>query len=141
MVSGKECLPQTEEELSTEGEPRAASSFPSKIRLRRLVEKEVVHAVFRDGQKSISGFFAVFSLRKQSGAPGYAIHIKKRYGIAVERNHAKRLLRAALYQLREIIRDYHVILIPRRKMKALRFWQIVWELEQVFSEAGIAKKT
>jgi len=108
--------------------------------LKRLIDRESVRCVFRDGQKIVSPFFAVFFLNKQSEELKYAVHIRKKFGIAVERNHAKRLLRAALYELREKIRAYHVILIPRRLMKTLPFWQIVRELENIFSEAELVQK-
>jgi len=109
--------------------------------LKRLVERAAVRSVFHDGRKRVSPFFTIFFLSRPERPLSYAIHIRKKFGIAVERNHAKRLLRAALYELRELLRGYQIILIPRSPMRSLGFWQIVRELEKAFSKPGAALKT
>ncbi len=120
-------------------EPKEENVSRSKISLNRLVKKEAVRAVFRDGQKRVSRFFVLFFLIHSTGIPSYAIHVRKKYGTAVERNHAKRLLRESLRHLVGKMDGAHVIIVPRRQMKDLRFWQLVEVLEQMFSSIGISK--
>jgi len=123
------------EELSIGAEPKEESVCPSKIVLRKLVDKKTAQAVFHGGEKHVSDAFVLYFVKNCIKTPRYAVYMKKKYGIAVERNRAKRLVRAALFQIKQTMLGYDVILIPRRKMKMLGFWQIVGELQLVFCKA------
>jgi len=129
------------EESLTGEEPKEENVSRSKISLNRLVKKEAVRSVFRDGQKHVSRFFVLFFLARSSGIPSYAIHVRKKYGSAVERNHAKRLLREALRHLIGTVGGAQIIIVPRREMKGLQFWSLVAVLEQVFSSLGRSNET
>ncbi len=128
------------ERLLAEEGPREESVFRSKIELNRLVDKKEANKVFRNGKKVVSDTFVLFFASNSSKTSRYAIYIKKHFGIAVERNRAKRIVRASLQHLRRTIGEYNMILIPRKKMKDIGFWQVVGELQEVFSSTGISKR-
>lgn len=95
--------------------------------------------VFQQGKKIVSEPFVFFFLRNHSEIPRYAIYTNKKYGTAVSRNRAKRMLRSALQHLSDGLGNYSMIFIPRRKMKTLTFWQIVDEMQKIFISTGISK--
>ncbi len=127
-------------ELLIDAGPKEESAFPSKIVLGKLVDKRSVQTVFHEGKKRVSDVFVLYTLRSAAETPCYAIFMKKHFGIAVERNHAKRLIRAALHQMRHTILGYDMVLIPRTKMKGLGLKQIVDELQQLFNKSGRSRQ-
>ena len=129
-----------EEGLLRKEETRVEKGLPSKIALKRLAKREEVEKIFSQGIKCVSDSFILYLLGNHSGQSSYAIHTRKKLGIAVERNRIRRVFRAALYQLKDFISGYDVIIVPRRKMKDLGFHQAVHQLEQVFFKTGLSKK-
>lgn len=108
--------------------------------LEKLVKKEKVQKVVRLGKKYVSDSFILYILGNGSGRSSYAIHTRKKLGMAVERNRIKRIFRAALHQLKDLLIGYDIILVPRIKTKDLGFHQTVHKLEQTFFETGLSKK-
>lgn len=127
-------------ECSAEEEPRVVNVLASKTRLHRLVQKSVVSEVKRHGKRIITDAFVLLYLYNDSVDPYYAIHIRKKFGSAVERNRAKRVFRASLQQLKEKIPGINLIIIPRRGGKGLNTPQMLQQLDKCFTEAGIPKK-
>lgn len=114
--------------------------LPPKKTLVKLVRKEEVEKVFGQGKKYVSDSFIFYFLSNHSNRFSYAIHARKKLGIAVERNRIKRVFRAALLQLKDLLSGYDVIIVPRTKTKDLDFHQTVHKLEQTFFETGLSKK-
>lgn len=129
------------ERFLTEEEPKAENVYPSNVSLKKLVDKALVHTVFQFGKKVVSDHLVLFFLHDASSHPSYAIYIKKSYGRAVERNRAKRVLRASLYQIKGILSGYQVIITPRKKMKLLDYWQLVDELQQIFCNNTLPRES
>lgn len=115
-------------------------SLPPRTTLVKLVKKEEVEKVFSLGKKYVSDSFIFYFLNNHSNRSSYAIHTRKKLGIAVERNRIKRVFRAALLQLKDFLSGYDVIIVPRSKTKDLGFHQAVQKLEQTFFETGLSKK-
>lgn len=124
--------------LRTDG-IKDGKDLPLKKTLVKLVRKEEVEKVFAQGKKYVSDSFIFYFLNNQSNRSSYAIHTRKKLGIAVERNRIKRVFRAALLQLRDRLSGYDVIIVPRTKTKNLDFHQAVQKLEQTFFETGLSK--
>lgn len=117
-----------------------AKNLPRKFQLKRLVKKEEVEKVFSLGRKVISDSFILYFLGNDVGRSSYAIHTRKKLGMAVERNRVKRIFRAALHQFKDLLKGYDIIIVPRKKMKELDFHQAIHKLEQTFFETGLSKK-
>lgn len=128
------------EGLLRKDEIREERNLPPNLPLKRLLHKEEVKKVFSSGRKVISDSFILYFLRNSAGRSRYAIHARKKLGMAVERNRVKRIFRAALYQLRDLLYGYDIIIIPRKKVKDLDFHLAVHKLEQIFFETGLSKK-
>ena len=123
--------------LLAEGEQREENVSLSKVVLKKLVDKKEAGCVFQYGNKVVSDYFVIFFMRHASTNPSYAIYIKKKYGPAVARNRAKRIVRAALQHIKDMIGAYTIILIPRKHLKKLGFFQVVDELQRIFSVADL----
>jgi ribonuclease P protein component len=128
------------DELSRKEGTKGGKNLPPKMTLKRLVKKEEAEKVFSLGRKVISDSFILYFLGNNSSRSAYAIHARKKLGMAVERNRVKRIFRAALYRLRDFLNGYDVIIVPRRKIKDLGFHQTVHQLEKAFFETGLSKK-
>lgn len=120
--------------------PREENVFRSKSELKKLVNKKEANKVLCNGKKVVSETFVLFFADNTSNTSRYAIYIKKKFGLAVERNRAKRIIRASLQHLRLALGERNMIIIPRKKMKDTGFWQVVGELQEVFSSTGIFKR-
>lgn len=84
--------------------------------------------------------FVVLFLDNHTQDAAYAVHIRKRFGNAVERNRAKRVFRASLRQLKEMIRGVDLIVIPRRGGKGLGVPGMAPLLEKSFAKAGLSQE-
>lgn len=129
-----------EDGLLKKEETRDEKNSQPRITLEKLVKKEEVEKVVSLGRKYVSDFFIFYVLENDSGRSSYAIHTRKRLGMAVERNRIKRIFRAALHQFKDLLTGCDIIIVPRRKTKGLGFHQAVHKLEQTFFETGLSKK-
>ncbi len=129
-----------EDGLSKKEETKDEKNLRPKNTLEKLVKKEKVKKVVSLGRKQVSDFFILYILGNESRRSSYAIHTRKKLGMAVERNRVKRIFRAALHELKDLLTGYDIIIVPRRKTKDLGFHQTVHHLEQTFFETGLSKK-
>ncbi len=124
-----------------EEEPKAGNVCPSDVVLKKLVDKTLVQIVFQFGKKSVTEAFVLFVLNDASSHASYATYIKKAFGRAVERNRAKRIIRASLYHTRRMLSGHHLIILPRKKMKSLGYWPLVREWERLIGENDLSGKS
>ncbi len=128
------------EKYLTAEEPKAENVLQSKTRLYRLVEKAEVFRLKKSGRKILTPQFVLLFLNNDTNDGYYTIHIRKRFGSAVERNRAKRVFRSSLLQLRESMRGVSLIIVPRRGGKGLCTAEMVLLLEKYFAETGISQQ-
>ncbi len=126
--------------FSVEEGLRVENGLASKTCLNRLIHKNAVSDVKRCGRKVVTDHFVLFLLANKSKDLNYAIHIRKRFGNAVERNRAKRVFRASLRQLSELFFGLDMIITPRRGVKGFGSFDVARLLKECCYKTGISKR-
>ncbi|GEM_PF-5304954 len=124
----------------TEEERRGASVLASKVRLKRLVRRDLVSEVRQKGHKIVRDCFVVTYLQNGTELTHVAIHVRKKFGNAVARNRVKRVFRASLQTLAAMLQGFDLIVTPRRAAKGLSSFEITSLLERCLAETGMTRK-
>jgi ribonuclease P protein component len=85
-------------------------SFAPADRIRRRVEFQEVYG---RGTKLQGRYSTVFLLRRQSGSVRLGIAATRKFGGAVERNRAKRLIRE-VFRRNKIAAPFDIVVVPKR---------------------------
>lgn len=108
--------------------------------MKRLRDEKAVRKVYRDGRRRTSNYLTLLYLENKGLQCNYAIHIGKRFGIAVRRNRIKRIFRELLLRFKERLVGYDIVVQPRKKAEELSFNKLFQRLEEMFIEAAIPNK-
>jgi len=100
----------------------------------------LVSDVRQKGLKIVKDCFVVTYLDIACDVANVAVHVRKKFGNAVARNRVKRVFRASLYDLREMIQGVNLIITPRRAAKGLGSIEISLLLEKCFAEVGLSRE-
>ena len=111
--------------------------LPRELRLRRAEDYERLR---REG-KTFAGRMMVLSVApNQAGYNRYGFVISRRFGKAVQRNRARRLMREGLRLLHpRLVSGYDLALIARSGMQSQSLSSVVPELERLLRQAGLVE--
>lgn len=129
-----------EEESLSDGETRGESGLPFNVVIKKLLKKERVDRVFKDGRKYVSDLMTFFFLLNHSPDLHIAIHTRKKLGIAVQRNRIKRVFRESVRELKGFMGGYDVVIVPRVSSKGVGSHQLTVHLKQVLLQTHILRE-
>lgn len=97
---------------------------------------------FNDGVSVVSRFFVMYYTKGNTDSQVGTVTSKKTFPHAVQRNRARRLLRAAYrFTKSEIEPGVRMVLIGRRKILDVKSDAVADELRRFYRKTGIAKRT
>ncbi len=105
--------------------------------MKRLRDEKTIRKIYRDGERRTSNELTLLYLQNQCHRLNYAIHVGKRFGIAVRRNKIKRVFRELLLQFKEKLVGYDIVIRPKKKAEEISFHQLSQRVEKLFIEAEI----
>lgn len=111
-------------------------------RSHRLKKNEHFQAVFQKGSSAANKQFIVYTSRQEGQAAfRVGISVSKKIGIAVTRNRVKRLIRAAIAQLEDVIQPgLDLVVIARPGVETMTLNEIVQSLKHVMKRAKVLKQ-
>ncbi len=111
--------------------------LPRELRLRRAEDYERLR---REG-KTFAGRMMVLSVApNQAGFNRYGFIIGRRFGKAVQRNRARRLMREGVRLLHpRLVSGYDLALIARSGMQSQSLSSVLPELEYLLKQAGLVE--
>lgn len=96
--------------------------------------------VYRKGLSYISPLVVAYVLPRATGQIRYGITTSKKIGCAVERNRARRVIKAALYDLLpKIDGGYDLVFVARKATVVSKSTKVYSELYKHFNRAGIVE--
>jgi ribonuclease P protein component len=102
----------------------------------RLTKSNNFKRVRRYGKSHAHPLIVLIALPNQDGITRFGVAAGRTVGNAVQRNHAKRLLRHAIQQVLPIVRPgWDIVLIARRTITEATFQQIVTALANMLGRA------
>ena len=129
-----------EEESSKKEEIREEKSSRSKACLTKIFQRRLSQKVFREGKKYSSNLVSLYFLKSQNGGASFAIHARKKLGIAVVRNRIKRIFREAVRAQKISPIGYDFILVPRQESGEIGSKYLANHLKEIFIRTGISDK-
>jgi ribonuclease P protein component len=132
-------LPPADADARRAGDTRRAAPQgpepPQRFRLIRSVRTPGIRKVFRDGQPVHGKRMVLFAA---PGSGGFALVAGKKVGGAVERNRARRVLRAALREVAPRGMEGHdIVLVAREAIRGARTQDLIAEMTELLGRAGM----
>jgi ribonuclease P protein component len=131
-------LPSADADESRQGDPgRETSQGPQpahRLSLSETVRRARIQRVFRDG-KPVHGKRVVLFLAPGSGE--FALVAGKKIGGAVQRNRARRVLRAALREVAPRgLEEHDIVLVAREGIRGARTQDLITEMTELLGRGG-----
>ena len=106
--------------------------------IQKIKENRDFHRAYRRGKCAISPALITYAVVKRGGGLRVGITTSKKIGGAVQRNRARRVIRAAVRALNlDMNRGYDIIFVARSKTTRCKSWQLEPLIKQRLTEAGV----
>ena len=94
--------------------------------------------IYRKGKSFVSPVLVTYVIKRRGDKPRYGITTGKKIGNAVKRTRARRVIRAAYYQLySEIMPGYDIVFVARGKTPFVKSQNVYAAMRQHMKSAGI----
>lgn len=100
----------------------------------RLKRNEEIARIVRGRKRVSSPSFTLYYQKNNLKTNLYAISVGKKYGCAVERNYAKRVVREIMRPLLDVLPHVSVLIVVKEGSKTLKFLQLKEELTQLINQ-------
>lgn len=106
----------------------------------RLTSSIDIQRVRRNGTSFAHPLLVLYLLRRGQGGTQFAVSAGRSVGKAVQRNRAKRLIRAALQELIPRIKDgWNIVIVARKPLASANCQDAKKALESLFEKANLLK--
>ena len=108
------------------------------MKFKSINENKHFIRVYRKGVSVVTPYVVVYVLKNRYGGTRIGITASKKIGGAVQRNRARRVIRASLQTLGlDMSQNYDLIFVARSKATRCKSWQITPLIKKRLTETGV----
>ncbi len=108
------------------------------MKSKTLKENKDFRRLYYQGKSQASPCIVTYAAKSRAKGVRIGITTSKKIGCAVERNRAKRVIRAAFSQLEERINgNYDFVFVARTKTSKVKMQQVLEQMEQHLKALGV----
>ena len=110
--------------------------FSSSLKLNHIFRR-----LYRKGSSAANGYLVLYCRKNGSQANRVGLTVGAKLAHAVQRNRARRVMKAAIYEhLDYNIGGYDLIFVARGMTPRLKSWQLSSVVAKLFAQAGLPDK-
>ena len=111
------------------------------MKSQTLKENKDFRRLYYRGESRASACLVTYAMKKKSGAVRYGITTSRKIGGAVERNRARRVIRAAFAQFEgKIDGKWDFVFVARSKTSRVKMQSVLAEMEKHMLELGVVNE-
>lgn len=100
----------------------------------RLKKNHEIASVVKSRKRVSSLCYTVYYMKNNNNLNRYAISVGKKYGNAVERNYAKRIVREIIRPMKDVHPYANVVVVIKEHFKNKKFLELKEELTKLFNQ-------
>ncbi|MCD7873016.1 MAG: ribonuclease P protein component [Clostridiales bacterium] len=105
-----------------------------------LKENKDFRRLYYRGKRLTSPCLVTYVMKSRKGKTSVGITSSKKIGCAVQRNRARRVIRAAFSELESrILLNYDIVFVARSKTAKVKTQQVLFDMEKQLKELGVIK--
>lgn len=110
------------------------------MKSKTLKENKDFRRLYYRGESRASSCIVTYASKSAAGETRYGITAGKKIGCAVERNRAKRVIRAAFAQLEGRLNgNYDIVFVARSKTPFVKMQLVLEQMEEQLASLGVIK--
>ncbi len=107
-------------------------------KVKILKENRDFHRLYRRGKSSVTPELVIYFSKNRNNETRFGITTGKKIGNAVKRNRARRIIRAAFYEVSETLKgNYDFVFVARGKTPYLKSMDIKKAMYKAFKESNL----
>lgn len=109
-------------------------------KLQTIKENHVFRRLYRSKMCYVYPQIVIYVSKNRLNTFRYGITASKKIGNAVRRSRCRRVIRAALYELKDILNDgYDVVIVARTRTAYVKSTELIAPLKSGLEKAGVIK--
>ncbi len=110
------------------------------MKSKTLKENKDFRRLYYRGKSSASPLLVTYVMKSRLGFTRIGITSGKKIGCAVERNRARRVIRAAFSQLEDnLCSNFDIVFVARSKTTAVKMQEVLVDMEAQLKSLGVLK--